>query len=149
MIQDVVVVPLKTIADERGKVMHMLRCDNPLFEKFGEIYFSVIKPGAIKAWKLHRKMTLNIAVPVGSVLFVLYDNRPESSTRGKIQEISIGNDNYCLVKIPPLIWTGFKGTASIESVVANCATLPHTHEEAESLGIFDPKVPYNWKINKK
>lgn len=37
MIEGVQVKPLRQICDERGKVMHMLRCDDPLFERFGEI----------------------------------------------------------------------------------------------------------------
>ena len=38
MIHDVKITPLKIIPDERGKVMHMLRKDSPIFDKFGEIY---------------------------------------------------------------------------------------------------------------
>ena len=48
MIQGVKFKLLKKICDERGAVMHMLRCDDPEFEKFGEIYFSCIYPGVVK-----------------------------------------------------------------------------------------------------
>src|SRR5580700_8468517 len=69
MIDGVVITPLRQIADERGKVMHMLRADSPVFKEFGEIYFSVVEPGAIKAWHIHTRMTLNYAVPVGKIKF--------------------------------------------------------------------------------
>ncbi len=144
MIQGVIIKPLRQITDDRGKVMHMLRCDSPLFEKFGEIYFSVVNPGAVKAWKLHKKMILNYAVPVGSVKVVLYDNRQNSQTNGVIQELYIGQDNYCLVKIPPLIWTGFQGIAQIESLIANCTTLPHDPEEIIRCDPYSDTVPYKW-----
>ena len=62
MIEGVLITPLRQIMDERGKVMHMLREDSPAFSRFGEIYFSCTHPGAIKAWHLHKKMTLNYAV---------------------------------------------------------------------------------------
>lgn len=144
MIEGVIVQQLKQIADERGKVMHMLRCDSPLFDNFGEIYFSVIYKDAIKAWKLHQKMTLNLAVPFGNIKLVLFDNRQKSSTGGEIQELSIGQNNYCLVKIPPMIWTGFQGIAGPVSIIANCATLPHDPDEVNTLGPFDDSIPFKW-----
>jgi dTDP-4-dehydrorhamnose 3,5-epimerase len=106
MIDGVLITPLKQILDERGKVMHMLRSDASHFQGFGEIYFSCVYPGAIKAWHLHKKMALNYAVPYGRIKLVLYDDREGSGTRGEIQEIFMGIDNYCLVTIPPLVWNG-------------------------------------------
>src|SRR3990170_8821786 len=106
MIDGVVITPLKQIPDERGKIMHMLRSDDPDFERFGEIYFSMVYPGAIKAWHLHTRMTLNYVVIVGMIKLVLYDSRPDCSTRGQIQEIFLGESNYIRVKIPPRIHNG-------------------------------------------
>ncbi|MFN3468025.1 MAG: dTDP-4-dehydrorhamnose 3,5-epimerase family protein, partial [Candidatus Brocadiales bacterium] len=100
MLNGVKIIPLKQLPDERGKIMHMLRCDDPHFEKFGEIYFSVVYPGVIKGWHIHTKMTLNYAVVSGMIKLVLYDPRENSPTRGQIQEIFMGEDNYVLVKIP-------------------------------------------------
>ena len=57
MIKGVEIHPLKQIPDERGKIMHMLRSDDPYFERFGEIYFSMVYPGVVKGWHLHRLMT--------------------------------------------------------------------------------------------
>src|SRR6201987_337563 len=111
MIEGVVVTPLRQIADERGKVMHMLRSDSPVFKAFGEIYFSTVEPGAIKAWHLHHRMILNYAVPHGKIKFVLYDARTSSPTHGKVQEIFMGPDSYSLVTVPPGVWNGFKGIA--------------------------------------
>ncbi len=104
MINGVIIKDLKQIADERGKVMHMLRCDSPLFDKFGEIYFSVVNPGVVKAWKRHKKMTQNFAVPIGMIKLVIYDNRDGTTSYGRTEVLEIGEDNYCLVKIPPLVW---------------------------------------------
>lgn len=146
MIDGVIVTPLKQILDERGKVMHMLRADSLHFEKFGEIYFSCIYPGAIKAWHLHKAMTLNYAVPHGRIKFVLYDDRPRSPTRGELQEFFIGSDNYYLVTVPPRVWNGFKGIGGETAIVANCASIPHNPEEIERREPFDPSIPYDWGI---
>ena len=146
MIEGVIVTPLKQLFDERGKVMHMLREDSPVFSRFGEIYFSCTRPGAIKAWHLHKRMTLNYAVLHGEIKFVLFDDRPKSSTQGMVQEFFLSPENYCLVTVPPLIWNGFKGIGDQTSIVANCATLPHDPDEIERKNAFDEGIPYHWGI---
>jgi dTDP-4-dehydrorhamnose 3,5-epimerase len=146
MIDGVVITPLKQIVDERGKVMHMLRSDSPVFKSFGEIYFSTVEPGAIKAWHLHHRMILNYAVPFGKIKFVLYDARPTSPTHGKIQEIFMGPEAYALVTVPPGIWNGFKGLGNQASIVANCASIPHDPTEIERMDPFSDKIPYKWEI---
>jgi len=146
MIDGVLVKPLTQIPDERGKIMHMLRADDPNFEKFGEIYFSVVYPGVIKGWHLHKAMMLNYAVISGMIKLVLYDDRPASPTRGELQELFIGEDNYCLVRIPPGIWNGFKGIGTARAIVANCATLPHDPDEILRMDPFTDKIPYKWDL---
>lgn len=149
MIDGVIITPLKQILDERGKVMHMLKNSDPYFSTFGEIYFSCIYPDAIKAWHIHSKMTLNYAVPHGKIKFVLYDNREISPTRGEIQEIFIGPDNYVLVTVPPMVWNGFKGMGSELSVVANCASIPHDPDEIDRLDPMSGDIPYDWALKHK
>jgi dTDP-4-dehydrorhamnose 3,5-epimerase len=146
MIDGVAVRPLRQIPDERGKIMHMLRADAPHFEKFGEIYFSGVYPGAIKAWHIHKEMTLNYAVVVGHIKMVLYDEREMSPTKGELTELFIGESNYCLVTVPPLVWNGFKGVGDKMALVANCATIPHDPQEIERLDPFSPQIPYTWDI---
>lgn len=146
MIEGVKITHLKQILDERGKVMHMLRCDAEGFSGFGEIYFSCVHPGAIKGWHIHREMVLNYAVPHGNIKFVLYDDRPDSPSRGMLQEVFLGPDNYCLVTVPPLIWNGFKGIGNDMAIVANCSSIPHKADEIDRLDPFDPSIPYNWEI---
>lgn len=146
MIHGVLVHPLKQIPDERGKVMHMLRADDPHFERFGEIYFSMVYPGVIKAWHLHRRMTINYAVITGTIKLVLYDDRPDSPTKGALEELYVGESNYALVRVPLGIWNGFKGVGGIPAIVANCATIPHDPEEIVRLDPFDKKIPYDWQL---
>ena len=87
MIDGVSVTPRKQISDERGKIMHMLKATDAEFENFGEIYFSCIYPGVVKAWHYHEVMALNYAVPVGQIKLVLFDDREGSRTKGEIHEI--------------------------------------------------------------
>ena len=147
MIEGVKIIPLKQIIDERGKVMHMLKCTDKHFIKFGEIYFSTIHPNTIKAWHCHLKMTINYAVVVGNIKLVLYDGRGCTSTSGEIQEIFIGQDNYCLVSVPSHVWNGFKSIGNQDAIVANCATIPHDPNEIMRLDPIDNNlILYNWDV---
>jgi dTDP-4-dehydrorhamnose 3,5-epimerase len=146
VIDGVIVTPLRQIPDERGKIMHMMRSDDPVFEKFGEIYFSVAYPNVIKGWHIHKEMTLNYAVIAGMIKLVLYDSRNGSATRGEIQEIFMGEDNYVRVTVPPRIYNGYKGIGAKPVVVANCATMPHDPTEIERLDPFTKEIPYDWDL---
>ncbi len=149
MIEGVIATPLSQKLDERGKVMHMLREDSPVFSRFGEIYFSCTYPGAIKAWHMHKQMTLNYAVVHGTIKCVLYDERPDSKTRGRIEEYYLSPENYFLLTVPPLVWNGWKGIGDMVSIVANCATMPHNPDEIERKSPDDKSIPYDWQIQHK
>ena len=149
MVEGVQVIPLLQIPDERGKVMRMLRRSDPHFQEFGEVYFSVVFPGVVKGWHRHRRMTINYAVPFGRIKLVLYDDRPNSTSRGVVQEIFLGQDDYSLVQVPPLIWNGFKGYGTTEAIVCNCASIVHDPEETERLDPFSPQIPYDWSLKNR
>ncbi len=146
MIDGVKVTPLRQIPDERGKIMHMLKSTDVHFQKFGEVYFSVALPGSIKAWHVHKSMVLNYAVPFGRIKLVLFDKRPNSPTKGELQEIFIGEDNYCLVTVPPGVVNGFKAYGTTQAIVANCATEPHSPDEIVRIDPFTKDIPYSWDI---
>lgn len=147
MIDGVVVVPLRQIPDERGKIMHMLRNDDPVFTEFGEIYFSEVFPHVIKAWHLHKAMVLNYAVVRGMIKLVLYDGRQQSRTHGHIEEIFMGESQYVRVTVPPGVWNGFKGVGTMPALVANCASIPHDPEEIVRMDPFTEEIPYTWDIH--
>ena len=128
-IHGVKITPLKIISDHRGSVMHMMRKDNIVFDKFGEIYFSTVTRNGIKAWHLHKEATLNYVCVRGIVKLVLFDNRNSSLTKGKYQELILSPKNYFLVTIPPNIWNGFKNLDNEESIIANCLNIPHNEKE--------------------
>ena len=143
MIEGVVEVPLRRIEDHRGSVMHMLRADSPIFTAFGEVYFSTVDPGAVKAWKKHLRMTQHLAVPHGRARFVVYDDRPDSATTGRIEVFDLGTERYSLLRIPPGVWYGFKGVSEGPSLIANCTDIPHDPDEVERTGPGEGP-PYDW-----
>lgn len=144
MIDGVGVVPLRRIPDERGCVHHMLKRTDPHFKEFGEIYFSSIYPGVIKGWHLHSRMTINYSCIVGNIKLVLYDARDGSKTKGEVQVLYLGVKNPVLVTVPPGVWNGFMNVDVVESLVANCATIPHDPTEVTRMDPRDPSIPYDW-----
>lgn len=145
-IDGVRVVPLRIIGDERGCVMHMLRRDSPEFQAFGEAYFSIVKAGAVKAWKRHRLMAQNLAVPIGAIRLVVYDDRTDSPSCGNVQEIvtGAGCGKYELICVPPMVWYGFAAAGETDALIANCATLPHDPDEVDRLPERVTTIPYSW-----
>jgi dTDP-4-dehydrorhamnose 3,5-epimerase len=146
MIDGVKIIPLKQIADERGKIMHMMKATDPHFIKFGEIYFSCAWPGVVKAWHVHKSMTINNAVLSGRAKLVMYDLRETSPTRGELQEIFLGEDNYVLVQIPPGIANGYKAFGDKMVILANCATEPHDPQEMIRMDPFTKEIAYDWAV---
>ena len=146
MIDGVKIIPLRQIVDERGKVMHMLKATDPHFQQFGEIYFSCALPGTVKAWHLHKSMTLNNAVISGRAKLVLYDGRDGSPTKGQVQEIYFGEDHYCLVQVPPGITNGYKAYSNKLVILAKCATQPHDPSEIVHIDSHTPEIPYDWEL---
>ena len=144
MIDGVKITKLKIISDERGSVMHMMRTDSVVYKSFGEIYFSTIFKDSVKAWHLHKNSTLNYVCVKGKVKLVLYDDRDNSKTKGKCQELTLSPKNYFMVSIPPNIWNGFKGEDTPDSIIANCLDLPHDEKEMVRLNPDDKKFNYKW-----
>lgn len=144
MIDGVKAIPLKKICDERGTIMHMLKCTDPYFEQFGEIYFSAAYPGVVKGWHEHTKQVQFYAVIQGMIKLVLYDNRPNSLSYEELMEFFIGEDNYQLVRIPTGVINGYKTIGTKTAIVANCSTLPHDPDEVVRYDPHGDKVPYKW-----
>ena len=145
LIDGLMVTGLRQIIDERGAVLHHMRDAAPEFTSFGECYFSEMVPGAVKAWKRHREQTQNLAVPIGRVRFVVYDDRGLSPTRGGLQIVELGRpDDYNRLCIPKGLWYGFTCLSDQPALIANCADLPHDPADAELLPEDDPGIPYRW-----
>lgn len=125
-VAQICVTPLKRIHVVGGDVLHALKRTDDGFVDFGEAYFSMVEVGAIKAWKRHRRMTLNLIVPVGDVRFAFF---AEHGTTWR--EELIGSSNYARLTVPPGIWFGFQGLAAPFSLVLNVADIPHDPDEVE------------------
>jgi dTDP-4-dehydrorhamnose 3,5-epimerase len=124
--------------------MHALKSNDKTFTAFGEAYFSTVEKDAVKGWKRHGQMTLNLIVPAGEIFFVLYDAREKSSTKGVLQEIKLSINNYQRLTVPPGIWMAFKGLHSETNMLLNIASISHDPAEAENLPVDNDQIPYKF-----
>ncbi len=148
MIQGVEIKKLRVIPDERGLVMEILRADDSFFQKFGQVYLSMIYPGVIKGWHYHKIQTDHFAIIKGMAKVVLYDQRSNSTTYKEINEFFLGEQNPCLLVIPPLVVHGMKGIGTEPAYLINCPTETYNYEQPDEYRIdpFDPQIPYKWDL---
>jgi len=148
LMSGVQVKQLRWILDERGKLMEMLRCDDAMFEKFGQVYITTCYPGVTKAWHYHQNQSDNMVVVKGMAKVVLYDQREDSPTKGVVNEFFIGEDNPMLIHIPAMVLHGFKAYGSEPAYVVNTVTQPYNHKEPDEFRIdpLDNDIPYDWAL---
>jgi dTDP-4-dehydrorhamnose 3,5-epimerase len=145
VIDGVLITPLKEIENAKGNILHIIKKEDPGYIDFGEVYFSSILPGSIKAWKKHKYMTLNLVCPLGEIRFVLYDDRIGTHSHGFFQEIILSRKkNYKRLTIPPGIWMGFEGLSNEESLLLNFADIKHDQVEQENVSVEKSHIIFNW-----
>ena len=136
-LRKITITPLRQIAVTGGDVLHALKNSDEGFMGFGEAYFSIIELNSIKAWKLHRLMTLNLVVPLGMVKFVFFD-----ANGLQYRDEIVGDSSYKRITVPPGIWFGFKGLANPMSIILNIADIEHSEDEVERKQLSE--FEYNW-----
>lgn len=146
MIHGVKTKQLRVIADERGRLMEMLRSDEAMFIKFGQIYLTTAYPGAVKGWHYHKKQIDHFVVVRGMMKIVLYDARQDSPTYREVNEFFIGDHNQMLLQIPNYVYHGFKCISEHEAIVVNCTTEVYSYDDPDEFRV-DPhshEIPYDW-----
>lgn len=138
--------PLRVIADERGRLMEILRADDELFEKFGQAYVTTAYPGVVKAWHYHKVQVDHFAVLRGMMKIVLYDGRAGSPTHGQVNEFFLGDHNQQLLRIPAMVMHGFKCISEGEAMVLNIPTEMYDHASPDEFRVdpHDNDIPYDW-----
>jgi dTDP-4-dehydrorhamnose 3,5-epimerase len=147
MIEGVKLKNLKVIPDERGRLMEILRSDEDLFLKFGQVYMTTTYPGVVKAWHKHEKQTDNLACVQGMIKLALYDPREKSPTFKEINQFYIGVHNPLLVQIPPGVFHGWMCISEEEAIVINIPTevYNYEHPDEQRLDPYENDIPYDWR----
>lgn len=148
LIDGVRIKKLTVHPDERGRLMEILRVDDEIFEKFGQVYMTTNYPGVIKAWHYHQKQVDYVTCVSGMLKVVLYDNRQKSPTKGIVNEFFVGLHNPILIRIPQMVYHGWKNIGENEAIAVSVPTLAYNREKPDEFRVpyNDPSVPYDWEI---
>lgn len=138
---DILVTPLRRIETSGGDVLHAMKQSDAGYGGFGEAYFSLVSGRAVKAWKRHTRMTMNVVVPVGQVRFVFREINAAGDDEFRIEDIGV--ERYVRITVPAGIWFGFQGLDTQQSLVLNIASIPHDPNEVERLALSG--INYAWE----
>ena len=142
MINGLILAPMKVIDVVGGSVLRAMSIGNVGYNGFGEAYFSTVEYNTIRGWKMHKEMTLNLVVPIGSIRFVVYDNSKDSSTAGNFEEIILSAEHYARLTVPPKLWVGFQGMGKGTNLLLNIANIPHNDTEVDHAQL--KSFGYDW-----
>ena len=133
------VTDLKQIYNDKGSVGHLLKSTDDCFSGFGEAYLSRVNYNAVKAWKRHKKMNMNLIVLDGTVRFVFYN-----SEQNCCKTYTISGQDFKRITVPPMIWFGFQGISLTTSTVLNLANIVHDPLEVDTAPMYTYK--FNWEM---
>ena len=146
MIDGVEIKELTTHSDERGFFREIIRVTDGFFsEGFGQFSHSMMFPGVIKAWHIHKTQVDWWFVPIGNIKVGLYDNRNDSPTKGETQVVFLG-ENYGakVLRIPPGVAHGCKVIGDTTHLFYITSKTYDPDEEGR-IAYNDAKIGFDWE----
>jgi len=146
VIDGVILKQIKVNADDRGRLAEILRSDDEVFDKFGQVYFTTVYPGVVKAWHFHKLQDDHFCCVHGMIKVGLYDAREGSPTKGQTQEVVMGEHHMVLLRIPKGVYHGFKGLGVKEAIVINVPSVAYNRAQPDEhrLPARTEQIPFDW-----
>ncbi len=145
-IEGVVLRRLVTKGDARGNLTVLLSSHYvPSFET-PHVYHVVAKAGSVRAWVFHRRQWDNLSYPNGAFRIVLYDLRPDSSTKGFLNVLDLGAANPTQLSIPPFVIHGVQNTGTGDAYFINMPSQAYdpANPDKSRLPKDHPGIPYQF-----
>lgn len=119
MISGVIIKVINKNKDERGWLAEIFRLDeldfNPVMS-----YVSLTNPGVIRGPHEHKAQSdCFVFLGPGNFRLYLWDRREQSPTNGEKLEIEVGENNPCLVVVPPGVVHGYKCVSDVPAMSIN------------------------------
>jgi dTDP-4-dehydrorhamnose 3,5-epimerase len=148
MIEGVKIEDLRVIPDDRGYLMEMFRSDSPDFQKFGQVYMTVVYPGVVKAWHYHKRQTDNFVCVAGMAKVALHDAREGSPTQGETMTVVLGWQRQRRLTIPAGVYHGFTAVGDDPASIVNIPTelYDYQHPDEHRRPWDDPEIGYDWSV---
>lgn len=137
---------LRLVRNDRGTVREFIRADDADFPGFGQVHVVETLPGVIRAWFRHFVQFDQLYCIGGRVRVGLYDDRPDSPTKGAFADLALDADEPVLIGIPPLVWHGFATIGDVPSLMVqhNNRAFRHAAPDEEKQPPEAPGFPIVW-----
>jgi dTDP-4-dehydrorhamnose 3,5-epimerase len=148
LIEGVVIQSSITHIDDRGTLCEIMSPHRPPHPApLVYVYQFTIRPGKIKGWHIHHLHDDRIFISQGQVRVVLYDNRPESSTYGCINEIFRTEHDRTLMVIPAFVFHAHENVGSTDALFVSMPTRAYNHAspDVHRLPLDTDQIPYSFK----
>lgn len=132
--------------DERGYFSELLKRGEPGFHIIEQTSYAVCKPGVIKAFHFHDYWESWVIIE-GKALVVMHDIRADSTTKGKTQTVSAGENEPFLISIPPGVAHGYKALGEKNVGVlyhAGEAYNPAQKDQIGTIAFDSPDIGFDW-----
>ena len=130
--------PLRRIAVPKGDVLHAVKAGDETYAGFGEAYFTMIDQGAVKGWKRHTRMVMNLVAPMGAVRFVVHDPDQPQGAPERFRSFVLSPDSperYGRLTVQPGLWMAFQGVGAGPNLILNFASIAHDPQEADNAAL--------------
>jgi dTDP-4-dehydrorhamnose 3,5-epimerase len=151
LIEGVVIQRRITHTDDRGALCEILGPHNPVNDApIVYVYQFTIRPGKCKGWHIHYLHDDRIFLSQGTVKVVLYDNRAESPTFGKINEIYRTELDRTVMVIPRNVFHAHENIGTSDALFVSMPTRAYHHAEPDvyRLPLDTDKIPYKFENRK-
>lgn len=136
-----------THIDYRGSVVELFDerwdwSDLPLVYS----YCFTLRPGMMKGWGMHREHEDRYFNLFGEIETVLYDERPDSPTRGLVATLVFSEYRRRLMNIPAGVWHAHRNIGGKDAVMINFPTKPYDHANPDKyrLPLDTDRIPHRF-----
>lgn len=109
-----------------------------------QIFQTLLPPGSVSAWHMHRHTTDRLFCGYGRVKIVLFDGRADSPTARNIAEYRLGAERPALVIVPHGVWHGVKALDGNPALLINAVDIAYSYADPDHwrLPADSPEIPY-------
>ena len=153
-IQDAQNILLTVHEDERGYLFEIIHVTDPFMTQFGQVYIVGDRvPLVVRAFHKHAELHDWFRIVRGSAKFVLVDDRSDSPTYQKFDQVVLSDRKVSLLVVPPGIYHGWMSLEP-DTIMVSTASHVYNREKPDEVRVppdnFDGLLGGNpWEIKGK
>ena len=120
--------------DHRGTLFEVFNGDPLLWtDPVVWCYQTSVRPRQIKGWARHEVKIDRYSLASGDLMVLMYDDRPDSPTRGVTQRVMLSAEGDRQVLIPVGVWHMIINLGDEDAQLINFPTEPYHHDKPDRI----------------